>query len=493
MKILTNFPLEIFGAREEYPFDEILSFGPAQGRREGDRVYPFDIQFEAGHGSLGQLFSLLPEGFHPDCLLFWWPDQEPLPRDLECCLVPVVGVMSDYNLSLPYLTRIWPFFDLLLCDRPGLQVLGRFPFAKVEPFCQYSFRPDVHRVYTDKAGKPIERDIDICFAGNMSPIVQKSRAPWIDKIRALDQRYRVFTNSVQIGEPYGRLLSRSKIVFNRSVRGEINLRAFEATSAGALLFMERENEEIRDYFEDGRECVLYGPDDLEKKLVYYLEHDTERERIANAGRERVQEYRMARHCAKLPKLIAEIDLRDRAKADDLTLLLGRGTAMTGNVRQFPEMLEPLRQARERFPQSPVAANNLAVSLWGRFPEVERPNVWLELLVEAAQASPGYLPARLNLLRMYQQADMQSQAVWVKDEIKGLLGQELSMQSFDGLLMPLGYSLTTISFAASLTEALRRNETEPLRQWYLAALDSVGDVSRSPLSRKAQASLDFSAC
>src|SRR5262249_9865570 len=91
-------------------------------------------------------------------------------------------------------------------------------------------------------------------------------------------------------DEYRQLLGRSRLCFNRCIRLECNKRAFEAAAAGALLFMEAENLEIRDYFRDRQECVLYTEDDLEALLVYYLEHEDERRRIADAARVRVREY-----------------------------------------------------------------------------------------------------------------------------------------------------------------------------------------------------------
>src|SRR5205807_214149 len=38
------------------------------------------------------------------------------------------------------------------------------------------------------------------------------------------------------GDEYRKLLSRARIVFNRSIRGECNKRVFEAAATGALLF-----------------------------------------------------------------------------------------------------------------------------------------------------------------------------------------------------------------------------------------------------------------
>jgi hypothetical protein len=84
-------------------------------------------------------------------------------------------------------------------------------------------------------------------------------------------------------------LQRARIVFNRSIRGEANRRAFEAVAAGALLFQEKDNRETLQFFRDQRECVYYTDDNLEALLEYYLEHEDKRRAIADAGQARAVE------------------------------------------------------------------------------------------------------------------------------------------------------------------------------------------------------------
>jgi hypothetical protein len=96
------------------------------------------------------------------------------------------------------------------------------------------------------------------------------------------------------GEAWGlemyRVLSNSKIAINRHVdvaeNYANNMRLFEATGVGTLL-MTDEKENLGELFEVGKEIVTYSDaDDLVDKVRYYLEHDEERERIAQAGQAR---------------------------------------------------------------------------------------------------------------------------------------------------------------------------------------------------------------
>lgn len=91
-----------------------------------------------------------------------------------------------------------------------------------------------------------------------------------------------------------RVYMRSKIVINR--HGEVaqgisnNMRMFEATGCGALMMTEA-SENLDCYFEDGFECVSYTDEsDLIEKIRYYLDHDDERQDIAEAGHQRAMKY-----------------------------------------------------------------------------------------------------------------------------------------------------------------------------------------------------------
>ena len=90
--------------------------------------------------------------------------------------------------------------------------------------------------------------------------------------------------------------SRSKINLGFSTCGEthaggervvqIRLRDFEVPMSGGFYLVEF-MEDLQEFFEVGREIVCYrGMEDLADKVKYYLAHDSERERIRQAGFER---------------------------------------------------------------------------------------------------------------------------------------------------------------------------------------------------------------
>lgn len=63
-------------------------------------------------------------------------------------------------------------------------------------------------------------------------------------------------------------------------------RVFQETATRRMVLVDNSRPEIFDYFEDGKEIVTFDPndgDDLRNKVLYYLEHEEEREAIAHNG------------------------------------------------------------------------------------------------------------------------------------------------------------------------------------------------------------------
>ena len=96
------------------------------------------------------------------------------------------------------------------------------------------------------------------------------------------------------GEVWGlnmyRALLSSKITINRHIdvaeNYANNMRLYEATGCGALLITDFKDN-LNELFEEDKEVVAYKTvDDLVRLIQYYVEHDEQRETIANAGQQR---------------------------------------------------------------------------------------------------------------------------------------------------------------------------------------------------------------
>lgn len=83
-----------------------------------------------------------------------------------------------------------------------------------------------------------------------------------------------------------RVLKNSKIVINNHQNRVLNLRVYEATAAGALLITDY-SDDLSLMYKIGSEVIVYkNKNDLFKKVEYYLKRDSQREKIASAGRSR---------------------------------------------------------------------------------------------------------------------------------------------------------------------------------------------------------------
>ena len=193
-----------------------------------------------------------------------------------------VALVSDWNVYYPVLDKNLARFDVVLTDKPGVAIFSdeHVRAHHVRPL--YSQITPIHQRYGEA------RDIDVLFVGNLNHAAHHERAHFLERLAKLSGRYRVVITTGVEGEAYGRLMSRARIVFNHSIRGEVNLRVFETMACGAMAMLEEDNLEVRDWFRDGHDIVLYNASNFDERLAHYLENPEEAERIAQTGYERVK-------------------------------------------------------------------------------------------------------------------------------------------------------------------------------------------------------------
>jgi len=132
--------------------------------------------------------------------------------------------------------------------------------------------PEKHKLYDDE-----HVEFDVGFLGNDT---YPERRALLEKIAS---KYKLLRSTTKPGEEYSRMFSRCKIIFNRSMDNDLNMRVFEAVSIGRLLLTDKVDG-IDELLTDGIHYVSYKDwDDLNDKISYYLTHEKEREKIAKAG------------------------------------------------------------------------------------------------------------------------------------------------------------------------------------------------------------------
>ena len=115
-----------------------------------------------------------------------------------------------------------------------------------------------------------------------------------------------------------KIFTASKILFHSHYREPIgmmphyqaNPRVFEALACGILLVIEKQKD-VLSLFEAGKHLVVFEDvEDLSAKVLYYLNNEDERKRIAENGRREVLEKHTYRHRVKAILDIVELGERN---------------------------------------------------------------------------------------------------------------------------------------------------------------------------------------
>lgn len=242
---------------------------------------PADIPGPKGQPSVGALLAQLPRGWQPD--LFVWIDGGPefLPLELERLDCPTVCLAGDTHTQLDWRlayarlhSHAYVTFNRQHLPRlreAGCAWVGWLPAA-----CD----PEIHRPFD------VPKAFDVVFVGQTLRQWHPDRVRLLEGLIAAGLDVHVTT---KILEEMALAFARGRLVFNRSLAGDLNMRVFEALATGSLLLTDRLAPEagLEALFRDRVHLVCYGEDDLEDLARHYLAHPDERQAIGRAGREAV--------------------------------------------------------------------------------------------------------------------------------------------------------------------------------------------------------------
>ena len=178
-------------------------------------------------------------------------------------------------------------FDFVFCaQRRGAEEMRTAGIPA--RWCPLAFDPDIHRKHS------LPKILNISFVGSLGGRFRYKSFFWSGKkifkergklIYLLKKKFNLFSGNFYF-EDLAVANSISKIVFNRSVEDDVNMRVFETMGCGSLLVTNRIGPGQDLLFKTGEHLVEYK---TKKELIdtvrYYLHHDEERERIAEKGRD----------------------------------------------------------------------------------------------------------------------------------------------------------------------------------------------------------------
>ena len=219
----------------------------------------------------------------PDAVdLYLWVDPAGryFPAGIEDLPMPTACYLIDVHLG-EWRKQAARFFDaVFIAQKDYLEPYRRACGHGQVYWLPLAAAPDVHK----RADVP--RKYEVGFVGNI--VFAHRKTARFRRLRAISGRwvtndfYRAYSPE-EVGDVY----SRSRIVFNTSIAGDVTMRIFEGTACGALVLTDSIANGLEDLFRVGQEIVTFeDDDDLWTKIEFYLQNETERVRIAQAGYER---------------------------------------------------------------------------------------------------------------------------------------------------------------------------------------------------------------
>ncbi len=207
-------------------------------------------QAQGERRSLKEILARIPATEKPDILLIRSPEYLPLPFDLATFRGLKVLLLTDWNVGLRFLAPLCGLFDIAFTDEVGAAVLRKAGVKNV--FAAAMYGHDAHAMHD----LHLPRDLDLSFCGNLNAGLHRERNRVLARLLPLRDRHRLHLTQ-SFGRAYHEVLSRSRLVFNHSIRGEANMRLYEAMACGAVPLVERGNIEVPLLFHEGEHFAAY--------------------------------------------------------------------------------------------------------------------------------------------------------------------------------------------------------------------------------------------
>jgi spore maturation protein CgeB len=224
-----------------------------------------------------------------------------------------VNVYPDIGFSSqsPYLAAAMRQYDVVFTTKSfRLQYMQNTLGVSSAVFMPHAFDPEVHYPVPLEPEEWARYASDVVFIGTWSPkkgaLVEHLRVSLPDinfKVwgNYWDRASPILRGTLQggslLGLEYAKGIGAAKIVLAQLVEAQSDstegdkttARTFEIPAIGSFMLHER-SEEANGFFEEGRECEMYGDkDELVTKIRHYLDNEQERELIARAGLARARQ------------------------------------------------------------------------------------------------------------------------------------------------------------------------------------------------------------
>lgn len=310
-------------------------------------------------GDVGTFLAGLPAA--PD--LFLYVDSgrpRYFPRGVTSLACPTACYLIDVHLRPQELLRQALFFDYAFSAQRDFVPLLRAAGHPAAYWLPLACDPEVHHPYD------VPKRYDIAFVGTVGRGYDIRR----DLLDKLGRRFTV--NDYQhyyMPSEMARVYSEARLVFNRSLRREVNMRVFEGPATGTALLTDRIENGLPELVTDGEHVAVYDDATLVERAEELLHNEALRARIARQGYEHVRAHHTYDHrvAAILDTVFdgvgPRLDAPLRRRPDpDVTLAYADLYARMGRV---DDTLDQLKQLPSNVRFRAPAAGHVALSLLRR--------------------------------------------------------------------------------------------------------------------------------
>ncbi len=268
-----------------------------------------DLDIAAGFGELdfSQVLRSIPQNMTPD--LFLWIESVSgfLPVNVKGKGFPTACYLIDSHLNLKsHLDWAKNFDFVFIAQREYLPEFKKAGFEKVF-WLPLGADSEIH------SKKNVNKIYDIGFVGSVNGSSHQKRVNLLNKINSVVKvsYSRCWWNEM------AEFFSASKIVFNNAINNDLNMRLFEAMSTGSFLLTDLAiNSGQEEMFKDREDLCIYNEDNIVDKVKYYLQNESEREKIAENGKKIIHNAHTYSHRAEELLRVCFGEKNDTPSADE---------------------------------------------------------------------------------------------------------------------------------------------------------------------------------
>lgn len=244
-----------------------------------DLASPLVDQLTPGQIDVGAVCE--EQQFTPDLFLFIEGGSMRLfPTGLERlnCLTAWYGI--DSHMDYAKHVRIGRLFDVTFIAQKEFVNKMREDGLRQVYWLPLAFAPELH------PEENVERSYNIAYVGSNNAIMHPVRHALLNRIsKEFANVYMGMLSPVEMGRVY----AQARMVFNKSVNNDVNMRYFEAMGAGAVLLTDHaEKNGVEELFTEGDHYLEYQDEDSLIALIKELSLNSARcQRIGETARQHI--------------------------------------------------------------------------------------------------------------------------------------------------------------------------------------------------------------